>query len=63
MQHFDGTENTAVKFPRTKVIERTSMTRYFTGNIDELRISKGVLAPSQFLKWSKKPRGMALIYH
>ena len=40
----------------------SSMTRYFTGNIDELRISKGVLAPSQFLKWSKKPRGMALLY-
>ena len=39
----------------------SSMTRYFTGYIDELRISKGVLAPSQFLKWAKTPRGLLVI--
>ena len=36
--------------------------RFFTGYIDSLRISKGVLEPSRFLRVKKTPRGFILIY-
>lgn len=40
----------------------SSMPRYFTGYIDSLRISKGVLDQSRFLRAKRMPRGFALIY-